>query len=432
MKKAIRIASGAALITALMASASYAGGFSRGGVNIDLLFSEKKADFEAGVTFVAPQRTVDSATRIFNLATLSGIPGQTPVSSTNIDNSVGFFVPRVAGKIGLTDNLDCLGTFGTPFGADLENGLNNALSSSSVDFSIDTRDYGLTCSVKFDGGWTPLGKGQVRLIGGGSYLETEGFLSRQSLIDFTGLTGFSPALTGANTEGVGLFNIEDQSFGWRVGAAYEIPSIKALVSVVYSSAYTLNLTGTVNITAFNTPAALLSGGPVPIFLDETEFPQQLDIKIQSGIAPGTLAFLNFNWTDWSVLQSIPVNGVPDPITPGATAATFFEPLYRDGYTVTAGLGREFNENISGRLALTWDRGTSTTIGSQSDTWTLSSGIRITPHENKNLSLQVGGAVGILTSGSTSGIGQISLSTPSAQTFGTDFIGAANVTGKLKF
>ena len=154
------------------------------------------------------------------------------------------------------------------------------------------------------------------------------------------LPGTGGALAGLNAQGLGVFNIEDDSFGWRAGLAYEIPKSAIRISAVYSSAYDINATGTVDIRQFNTAAALLTP-TAPISLT-TELPQQVDINIQSGINEKTLAFARFNWTDWSQLGSIPVQGVPSPIIPGAGAVTAFEPLYRDGYTITGGVGRKLS------------------------------------------------------------------------------------------
>ena len=143
------------------------------------------------------------------------------------------------------------------------------------------------------------------------------------------------------------------------------------ISAVYSSSYDIDATGTVNISDFNTPFAL-ANPTSPISLS-TVLPQQIDVNIQSGINEKTLAFARFNWTDWSELGSIPVEGVFSAIS-GAPLPTSFDPIFQDGYTITGGIGRSLADNLSAQLALTWDRGTSSTRGSQTDTWLLSTGI----------------------------------------------------------
>lgn len=408
----------------IASTAAISGGFSRGGVDYSLLYSDKKIASEAGFRFVAPQRTIDSATRLVNTTNLLGTT-TAPITTTNNEVTGGFFVPKGAFKVGIGDHGDCVGTFSTPFGADVENGLNTALSGNIVEFYIDTEDYGLTCSAKFNVGTTPLGEGRLRLIGGGSFLQFEGFLSRQSLVDFVG-SPVAAAIPGLDAQGVGLFELEDNAFGWRAGLAYEIPKSAVRISAVYSSSYDIDATGTVDISGFNTPVALLNPTS-PISLS-TVLPQQIDVNIQSGINEKTLAFARFNWTDWSELGSIPVEGVFSALS-GDPLPTSFDPIFQDGYTITGGIGRSLADNLSAQLALTWDRGTSSTRGSQTDTWLLSTGIDY--KVNDNVSAQLGGAVGVLTSGSTPGLGG-DPTTATAETFGNDFIGAFTANAKIRF
>ena len=426
-----KIILGSTLAFAMIASSTaMSGGFSRGGVDYSVLFSDKKVATDVGFRFVAPQRTIDSSQRLIN-----PLGAVTPITSTNTEIDGGFFVPKAAIKVGFNDHLDCAATFSTPFGADQDNGLNQAVSGNAVEFEIDTEDYGLTCSFKYNLGKTKLGESRIRLIGGGSYLRFDGFLSRQSFIDFINVPAaalpiipvIGPALTGLNAEGLGLFDIEDDAFGWRAGLAYEIPKSAIRVSAVYSSAYDINATGTVDISQFNTPAALLTP-TAPIALS-TELPQQVDINVQSGINEKTIAFARFNWTDWSQVGSVPVTGVPSPTQPGVEAVTAFEPLYRDGITLTGGFGRKFTEQLSGLLSLTWDRGTATTTGTQSDTWLVSTGLNF--KANEKVDIQVGGAVGVLTSGFTPGTGTLA-STAASRSFGNDFIGAFTASAKISF
>lgn len=421
-----KIVLGSTLALAMIASSTaMSGGFSRGGVDYSILFSDKKVDSEVGFTFVAPQRTIDSSTRFSNL---TGQPSRLTSTDTKIDGS--YFIPKVAAKVGIGDYVDCAATFSTPFGADLDAGINTAVSGAAVEFEIDTEDYGLTCSLKYNLGKTKLGQSRVRLIGGGSILKFDGFLSRQSFIDFVGLpAAFIPAGLGAlNAEGLGTFTVDDTTYGWRAGLAYEIPQSAIRVSAVYSSEYDIEATGIVDISGFNTLAAA-AFPTAPISLS-TVLPQQVDINIQSGINEKTLAFARFNWTDWSQLGSIPVDGVISAASGTPDTNTFFEPLYRDGYTLTGGVGRKFNESLSGLLSVTWDRGTSTTTGTQSDTWLFSTGLSYKP--NDNISLQAGGAVGILTSGFTSGEGVLDVRTQASRSFGNDFVGAFTASAKISF
>ncbi|MGG2475353.1 transporter, partial [Rhizobium sp. BR5] len=44
-------------------------------------------------------------------------------------------------------------------------------------------------------------------------------------------------------------------------------------------------------------------------------------------------------------------------------------------------GHKFNEQWSGAVSLTWDRGTSTVIGTQTDTWTIGTQVVYSPTPN---------------------------------------------------
>lgn len=405
-------------------SAAQAGGFDRGGVNIDLLFDESRFATEAAVTVVLPQREITNIVRGTNSAAVF-VPGLPPATTASLDVDSDYVVPRLGAKLQLVDNLDCLASYGQPIGADAGYGLNNAYSPTAVEFSIDTNDYGLTCSYKFAAGETSLGKGQIRIIGGVSYQELDGFLSRQSFLDFANI-GANSVGGVTNPSGLGEFNIGGEAWAWRIGAAYEIPEIAFRASLVYSSKYDYDLTGVQNNTGFG--AAIPGTQIVPISAT-TEVPQSLEFKIQSGVAENTLAFFGVKWQEWGKLGIIPIVGGRSPVT-GLPTNLSFDPLYRDGWTVTGGMARRINEKLSVLGAVTWDRGTSTTSGTQTDTWTFSGGMAYNPTDK--VELRLGGALGVLTSGT---------STPSANgdpannvtySFGNDVVAAASLSAKIKF
>ena len=79
---------------------------------------------------------------------------------------------------------------------------------------------------------------------------------------------------------------------------------------------------------------------------------------------------------------------------GADTLNTLDLFYRDGWTISGGVGHKFNEQWSGAVSLTWDRGTSTVIGTQTDTWTLGTQIVYSP--NKNIEFKIAGALGLLT------------------------------------
>lgn len=482
---------GLALITtSALSTSALAGGFDRGGVNIDQLFDTDRFGVAAQVTYVNPQRSVKNVQRSNNAAAplvaggalisaanaagagvtnptdaqafvtgliVSADPMQqalgnailqavnnvtaavaSPLATAEINQDSSFAVPRLGAKFNAGDNFDCLATYTEPFGADNNNGTNNALSASSVQFSIDTQDYGLTCGYQFGAGTTSVGDSSISVIAGVSYQEFQGFLSRQSFLDLAnagipGTVGVVPGGTVTNTSGLGTFDVSGDTVGWRAGVAYQIPDIALRALVLYHSRYDYDLNGVQDNRGFGVdPTAPNATAPISA---QIEIPQALEIKLQSGIAEGTLAFANFKWQDWSKVDIIPVVGgvTATAAAPGAAIPTdlAFEAGYRDGYSVNVGLGKQLDEQLSGLVSLGWDRGTATVSGTQTDSWTLSGGLNY--KDSDRLDVRIGGALGILEGGRSRGLpNSIDASNDVTYEFDADLLWAVNGGIKVKF
>lgn len=412
----------AAMALAMAGEAALAGGFDRGGVNIDQLFDPARISSDASVTYVSPQRTIKNVRR------LDG----TGATTKSIDIEGDYTVPRLGLKLNIVDPVDCLASYTEPYGVDADHGTNNAYSPTAIRFGVDSRDYGLTCSYKFD-----LGRGQARIIGGVSYGEVEAFLSRQTLQTFVIPSPPFPASVAGvkHNPGVGTFELTDEAWSWRIGAAYEIPEIALRASVMYSAAYDYDeLSGTVDTRGFavgptnpiGPPGAFLGVRPVSA---SAEIPQALEFKLQTGIAPDWLAFGAVKWQQWSKLGVIPITGVVSPVT-GTPSKVSFDPLYRDGWTVTGGIAHKFSDLISGATSITWDRGTSTTNGTQSDTWNFTTGVSVNPHQN--VEFRLGGSIGVLTSGSSMYAGIGDSANAVAYDYDNDLLLAGSASLKVKF
>ncbi|MGI9351088.1 MAG: transporter [Rhizobiaceae bacterium] len=410
------------LTTSVISGGAMAGGFDRGAVNIDQLFDRDRFSASARVTYVNPQRTISNITRVG-----PGGPLPLPGTGRSIDIDGDYWVPRFGAKVGVAEGVDCLATYTEPFGGDANYGTGNIFSPSTAEFFLDTQDYGLTCSYQFGAGSTSFGDAYARIIFGGSYMEVDGFLSRQSFLFGNAGLGVAPF-----TEfGLGTFDISDETYGWRAGAAYEIPEIALNATIIYSSEYDLDLTGTQTNAGFTTLSPLqlgaIGGAAFPISLGGAEIPQALDIKLQSGINESTLAFLNMRWQDWDQLQILPVISS----TTGAPTGSTLDLTYQDGYTVTAGIGKRLSDKVSTLTSLTWDRGTSTIVGTQTDSWTLAGGLRY--KEGEHFRISIGGAIGILEGGS-SRINPANGDPSAAVTynFEADYVYALTAGAKLRF
>lgn len=408
-----------------LASPSFAGGLERGGYNIDQLFDTSPFSFQSGITYVTPQRKLKNVRDTDTSASPGG--GNLNNRPSTADDTANYAIPYFGFKGGFGDVVDCLVDYSEPFGGHTNPGLNWAGANNNIETEIKTRNYGGTCSYRFD-----VGPGQLRIIGGAFYQEVEGFKER--------LVSTVPLLVGTG-DGVGRLDLEDNGWGWRAGLAYEIPEYAMRASLVYNSRVKYdNLTGTVDLTQVTAPVGQLSAAPygriTPVF-GSAEAPDSLELKLQSGIAPDWLAFGSVRWTNWSVLQSVPfcptsTKGLVACTSGGGTELTSLDLLYRDGWTITGGVGHKFNDQWAGAVSLTWDRGTSQGYGAQTDSWTLGVGAAFTPTEH--IEWRVAGAVGLLTSGSSGVVTQngVTFGDDVSYSFGNDLVAALSTSLKVKF
>lgn len=430
MSKAISTILGGAILLTSVASAAQAGGLERGGYNYDLLFSEERVTGEAGVIYVMPDRRIKNAQDTLARDGM-GADGRGG-GKTSVDETENYTIPRVGIKVGITQDFDCLAQYSQPWGVHTKPGDDWVGANENIETKIESHDYGMTCSYKFD-----VGKGSLRAIGGVSYQEVEGFKERLVV----GQVLASP-FAAAGFDGTGVLDLKGDGVGWRIGAAYEIPEIALRASLIYNAEVDLGqVNGTIDVTEvptfFANPALPFAGRVIDVYGTAT-MPQSLEFKLQSGIAPGWLAYGSVKWVDWSVLDVVAFcpTATKGQVACGPSSparATSLDLMFQDGWTVTAGIGHKFNEQWSGQVQVSWDRGTSTGLTTQTDTWLLSSGVAWSP--NKNVELRVGGAVGMLSSGSfgpTECVGNQPCGDKVKYDFGDDFVSALSVSGKIKF
>ncbi len=411
---ASRVVSVGAVSLALLSSLaqpSLAGGLERGGYNIDQLFDASQFSVQSGVIYVMPQR------KLKNVQDNTASGGNLSSRPNFADDTTNYAVPYLGLKGGVGD-VDCLLDYSEPFGAHTNPGVNWAGANNNVETKVESHNYGATCSYKFD-----VGPGQFRLIGGAFYQEIEGFQQK--------LVAVIPPPASAIYSGVGRLDIQDSSWGWRAGIAYEIPEYAMRASLVYNSRVKYdNLTGTVNLTQLPVSGLNPYLGVITPVKGEAEAPDSLELKLQSGIAPDWLAFGSVKWTNWSVLQSVPF--CPTTGACPAGGLTSLDLGYRDGWTVTGGVGHKFNDQWSGAVSLTWDRGTSDGYGAQTDTWMVGVGASYSPVEN--VEWRLAGALGVMTSGESGTIVKdgITYGDDVTYSFGNDLIAAISTSIKVKF
>jgi len=404
-----------------LANSAAAGGIERYGYDIDLLFDTSRYVMDGGVTYVMPGR------KITNARDVNPRDGNLNSRPNSVSDGPTYGVPYIGFKIGVTDDVDCLADYSEPFGAHSNPGLDWAGANYNVEEEIRSHNYGLTCSYKFD-----LGPGQLRLIGGGFYQEVLGFKEQ--------LVAPLPAPLSSLYSGMGRLELRDNGWGWRSGVAYEIPEYAMRASLVYNSQVKYdNLTGTVDLTGvpkFLYPTNPAVGAVTPVYGSATA-PDSLELKLQTGIAPDWLAFGSATWTNWSTLQSVAfcpksTRGVVACKPGGAAELSSLDLLYKDGWTLRAGLGHKFNAQWSGAVSLGWDQGTSHGYGLSSDTWTLGAGLSFAPTEH--IEYRLAGAVGMLTSGKSGTVTSngVTYGDDVTYSYGNDFVGVVSTAVKIKF
>lgn len=356
------------LAGAILAGPAMAGGFTRGEADTDILYEDGTAAFRSGLIYVSPHRS-------FN--TVRGAAG------TDGRYSEDYWIPSIAAKARFSDMFSCAVTYTQPFGADSIYGTQAQNADRAADLAnpsyafrasgqgnavksagFDSDEYGATCAVN-----SAIGPGNAYLIGG-VFVQT---------FDYTEVKDF------------GTLNLRDDSgLGYRIGAAYEIKEYALRGELMYRSEVEHDASGTfVNASPVLQGALGIPVGATRSSTGSGKMPQSVELSLQSGIAPDWLAFGSVKWTDWSVLQylSYTVTGIP-----GEQRKDFF---WRDGWTVQAGIGHKFTDDISGAVNLTWDRGVGQGADIMSDTWTVGAGTQIKAGPG---SLRFGGAVSYLTGG----------------------------------
>ncbi|MEC9344184.1 MAG: outer membrane protein transport protein [Pseudomonadota bacterium] len=358
-----------AFALALPAASALAGGYDTGERDWDFLFQESNIAWEAGTRYFDPQR------RITNVNGRLGPAGDT-------DETESFTVDRFSVAVNAGNLLRCMGSSREPWGGHANYG-NWGYSASAVEQHFTSLDRGFTCAVSM-----PLDRGRLSLVGGYSVQNISYELSQRygivappsprdpSAAPFVSIT--------ANTE------VSGKSDGWRVGLAYEIPEYALRASLIYNSQMDFGMEGTVN------NLAIPYSGPV---FGEISMPQSAEFKFQSGVAPGWLAFGSVKWTDWSVVQNMPLCPVGTPTCNQANAVSALTLLWKDTWTITGGAAYQFFDGFSVAGHVTWDQGATQGFTSQTDTWV--GGLTAVFSPSQHVELKFGGTAGIMTGGELS-------------------------------
>lgn len=124
---------------------------------------------------------------------------------------------------------------------------------------------------------------------------------------------------------------EDASWGYIAGVAYERPEIALRASLTYVSPIEHEMA----VTESAAVPGLSGEGRVTVHT-----PRSVILEVQSGIAPGTLAFGRVRWTEWTDFRMAPP---AFELLSGGEALVSYE---EDAVAVTIGIGRQISDRLS--------------------------------------------------------------------------------------
>lgn len=340
----------AGVATLALAAGAHANGFARGTADTDILYEEGNFNFRAGATFVSPTRDY----------TAHGNPANVGTNAYQ-----DYVIPSVAFKLDVTDNFRCAGTYTTPYGGDVRYAAPTLSAKTREEFTVD--EFAATCAVRFQAG-----RGNLYVLGG-VYQENFDYF-RQNNYAALGLGTAELELAGKET-------------GYRLGVGYDIPEIALRTQLLYRSGTDYGASGMLTAPAGVLAGALRNAGvpdaanPFAALGATTSvdlpalgigsLPQTVELRLQSGIAPGWLAFGSIKWSDWSALTTLDVREATSGLL--LSRDNYF---WDNGWTITGGVGHAFNDMVSGAVSLTWDQGVTTGWDLSSDTWTLAGGVSV--------------------------------------------------------
>ncbi|AUQ70341.1 OmpP1/FadL family transporter [Phaeobacter inhibens] len=300
------LATSAAL--ALASGSAMASGLDRTGQPIGIIFEEGSyAEFSVATSSVDLSGN-DRAT------TTVGTAGN-PFQSATGDVGDRFNMFGAGYKQDINEQLSFAVIFDQPWGVDVNYPVGSSLLLGGTTAVADSNAITALVRYKFNDNFS--------VHGGIRYQEIDGAIN---------LAGGAYSSIGSQ------YNVKvnkDGAFGWVAGVAYEIPEIALRAALTYSSEIEHD---------FNLNETFANGVSVGTST-KTKTPQSVNLDLQTGIAEDTLLFGGIRWAEHSVTNLV-VPGLS-----GQAGRTVDLIDLDDSVTYTLGVGRKFNENWSGSLAV---------------------------------------------------------------------------------
>lgn len=340
----------AILLATLPTTAVFAGGLDRSGQSIQA-FLQPGNYAEAGISVLDPDVKGKSTVR----------NQQVDLTGEKVsDMAEDYYFINTAIKVQATDKISLGLIYDQPFGADAQYDASTlSFGSNGEGTSVEVKTQNLTA-----------------LIG---YQPTENWNFYAGPVWQTVEADIK--LRGAAYSVLSGYNIkvdQEEAYGWLAGFAYQIPEIALKAAVTYRSEIEHNAKSKEHS---NLPI-YSSINPAFAFLGNIESevnattPQSVNIDLQTGLAPNTLAFANIRWVHWDQFTVSPklLNIV------GQDLISYSD----DQWSANVGIGRKFNDKWSASTSVGWDSGAGnpvTTLGPTEGYWSFGLGAQYSPTSN---------------------------------------------------
>lgn len=338
----------AILLTALPFSSIYAAGLDRSGQSIS--------------AFLQPGNYAEAGISILD-ATVKGHDSNGQKIEDMADH---YYFPNVGIKVQATDQFSLGLLYDQPFGADSSYQIDSAIFNDGTEGTqVEVRTHNLTALF----GYQP--NTNWNIYAGPVWQTVEAEIS---------LRGQAYAKqSGASLSGYNINVDQEDAFGWIAGFAYQIPEIALKAAVTYRSEIKHKAFAEETSNLY-IPAGYV-GNAFAIDLREANAavnaitPQSVNIDLQTGISPNTLAFANLRWVHWDNFTVSPLL-LSHPLV-NQNLIDYSD----DQYSATIGIAHKFNDKFVATTTVGYDSGAGnpvTTLGPTEGYWSAGLGGQYSP------------------------------------------------------
>lgn len=335
----------------------HAAGLDRSGQSISA-FLQPGNYFEAGISVL----DASLSGKMNDNFSKGGLSAAANMQTGDIANS--YYSPSAALKFQLTDQFSIGFLYDHPFGADAGYPIKayQAYTEGNERSESEVVSQNLSTIIGFQPNqhWNIYAGPALQTVKGKSRLRGAGYSWSRYDLDAKETTGV----------------------GWLAGAAYAIPDIALKASVTYRSEidHDMNMTESLNILH---PVAGRVDLGTSTEKSTITTPQSVNLDFQTGIMKDTVAFANVRWVDWSNFRISPKK-LYEFTKLSTGSGVDLAAYYDDQISANLGLGRKFNDKISGTVSVGWDSGAGdlvSTLGPSKGYWNFGLGAQFSPAAN---------------------------------------------------